>query len=147
MQSGMQTPSRAFFLQRFAFLALILAIGLSAATVSQASPTSPFYPVRVLADKVVSQIAKKPEIKLERRAQDVVISTKEPAKLDQASRAYDKTLDEVKDEAKNKGLQKGLEKAEEKLDRAIEKNPESKDKIEPILKKTRQIKQKLKEKD
>ena len=56
----------------------------------------------------------------------------------------------MRQEAKNKEVkkekvQKSLENAEKKLDKAIKENPQSKDKILPILEKTREVKEHVKE--
>lgn len=145
-------PESYHFQPTFTFLGLILVFGLLAGVVSAASPASLLYPVRVLADKVIAQVANKPELKLERRVDDVVVSLKKPAQFEKAGKAYEKTLNEVKNEAqkddvKIKGLQKGLNEAEEKLDKAIKEEPKSKSKIRPILEKTQEVKLKLKHKE
>lgn len=136
---------------RFALIGLILMFGLTAAGVSAAAPTSPLYPARVLADKLVAQVTHRPELKLEKRTQDIINAAKKPAELDQASKAYDKTLNEVKSEAneekENNNLQKGLKRAEENLNQAIKDYPESKKKIEPILEKTRGVKNSFRKSD
>lgn len=109
-----------------------------------------------MADKIIAKVTQKPEIRLERRSEDVVNFVKEPEQLNKASKEYEKALNEVKKEAikketgkstENKRLQKGLNKAAERLDQAIKQEPKSEKEVGPILEKTRKFKEELKEKN
>lgn len=138
-----------FFRQRFILAGLILALIVTTGAVSAASPTSPLYPVKVLADKVIAQVVKKPEIKLEKKIEEIASPTKKPEQLNKADKEDKKVLDEVKNETKVKGVeskefQKDLIDTEKKSDQTIKKDPEPKKQTDP--EESRNLKKQIKEK-
>lgn len=133
-------------------LLVVFSAGLAGLT-EAANPGSTLYPVKVLSDKVIAKVTGKPEIKIERRADDLIEVTKKspepaPKKVEEASKQYQKALDETekevkKDEKKEERINNSLNKQEEKLKEAIKENPKSEGKLEKALEKTQEAKEKL----
>lgn len=133
-----------------AFLTLVVLFLIGIVGIAQAAdPGTPLYPVKILSDKITGKVFNKPEIPVEKRA-DEVIKASEPKKIDEASKQYDKALDDAekdvkKDEDKKENLQKTLDRQEEEFKQAIKNNPKSEDKLEKVIEKTQDVKEKLKE--
>ena len=106
-------------------LSLIL-LGSSALGAAQAaSPGTTLYPLKLLSDDVVNG---KQELKVEKRAQEVIDSTDASQKQqDEALRQFQKTLEKTKEEAKQSGkvqqFRQTLENEEDKFKDAQERNP------------------------
>ena len=142
------TPNQGFnFSPRFAYgLIFVTFIFLTTGvyTIAQAAkPASFFYPVKLLSDDILAKITGKQEIKIEKRAQEVIDLSRGPnQQLEEANKQYQKTLEETKTEAAKSGreqeLRKTLEEQEQKLRQAQQQNPSWQ--LEEAIKKTEEVK-------
>lgn len=141
-----------YFRQGTIFLSLLIVflIGVAGFT-KAATPGSPLYKARVLSDEITGKISGKPELTMERRIKDVIeASKKQPAKIEQATIEYSKALEQTEQKIKkNEGIStrvsNSLDQQEQWLKKAIQENPASEEKLDVVLKRTREAKEKLQE--
>ena len=61
-----------------------------------AKPGSPLYQVKILSDNLIAKITGNQEIKIEKRAQEVIdLATGSEEHLDEATKEYQKALDQA----------------------------------------------------
>ncbi len=141
-----------YFKQSAAFLAILIFCSTALVSLAQAAdPGTPLYPVKLLADQIAAKVTDQPQLKVEKRAQDVInISKKQSSspKLNEAAKQYNKTLDqtakEVEDNPTHKQeFNKALNKQEKELDDAIKQNPQSEKELQKVLEDTKRVKNKL----
>ena len=124
------------------FVSLIILFTASVVGAAQAAkPGDKLYQVKILADDVYAGVLGKYEIKVERRAKEVIdLSTNSTAEIDKATRQYKKTLEETQKEIEESGreeyFKQSLEAQEEKFKEEMERNPKSRDHLEEVLKQT-----------
>lgn len=132
-------------------LAVVLVVSLSVAGIAQAAqPGDALYPVKVLSDKVVSTVLGKPQIQVQRRANDVINSSnKAPENLEKATNEYQKALNDAKQEAneqdtKKTELKNTLQQQTEKLKEVHTDNPKAQGLINQAVNATEQTQQEVK---
>src|SRR3989344_8935661 len=109
---------------------ILLMITAITGVAQAAKPGSPLYQVKILSDNLIAKITGNQEIKIEKRAQEVIdLATGSEEHLDEATKEYQKALDQAKQELQKSGRQQEfkevLEEQEEKFREAQEKNPAS----------------------
>lgn len=144
------TPKMPYFRYGAAFLTLMILFLAGLVGLAQAAgPATPLFPVKVLSDKITGKVLNKPEIPVEKRAQDL-IEASDPKKIEAAKGEYNKALDEAQKEAeksedKSKRLGNSLEKQEELFKKEIKENAKAEEKLKKLLEKTSNIKEKIRE--
>lgn len=139
-----------FFGRGLAFTSLILLLLGGVVGVAQASkPGDKLYPVKLAADEVAAKVTGNVEIKIERRAQDVIdVSKDSKGQLDEATKEYQKSLENSKEEAQRSGRQKdfadALDEQEKRLRKAKEDNPESADELQEAIMQTQRVRGEVK---
>lgn len=130
---------------------LIGAFLLSAITVGVAQAAKPgdaIYQLKILTDNTISTITNNPDLKVKRRAEDVIKVSNDPKKLDNAIRHYQQTVEEVKEKTQKpqnqQKLQQTIEDQEEKFKEAAKKNPAFLNKLPEIIKKKQEIEEEVK---
>lgn len=146
-------PSFPSFRYAVISLALVIMISSGIATLAgivQAADTgSPLYPVKILSDKVIAKVTGRPEIKVERRAEDLIEAVKkEGGSSGDAGRRYEESLTETEkevgqNEEKKARLQDSLNRQEESFRQAIKENPRAEEKLEKAIEKTQEVKENL----
>lgn len=116
------------------FLLLSLLI-VGAAKASK--PGDKLYPLKIITDKAEAKITRNPELKIERRAEDIIRVSDDPKRLDDAIIRYQKTVKEATQEVKptkaNK-LQQTLQRQEEKFKVQAKFHPALSEKLDEIIK-------------
>ena len=129
-----------------AFASITLLLFASVVGVAQAAkPGDVLYPVKLFSDQIVAQVSGKPEIKVERRGQEVIdLSNHSQEQLDEAAHQYQKSLNEAKNEAEKSGkkeeFNKALETQEQKFKNALENNPRSANGLQRAIEETQKVK-------
>lgn len=139
------------FKRGFVFAAVtLLFLGSVVGAAQAAKPGDKLYSVKVLADRVLAQVTGNYEVKVQRRAAEVIETSKSiestPAG-DQASREYQKALDEAKMKAVRSGTQEDLletlEKQEEKFKKESDGNGLNKGKLDEAIEQTEKVKDEI----
>ena len=122
---------------------LLLLFGGVVGVAQAAKPGNALYQVKLAADEVAATVLQKPEIKVKRRAQEVInVSSDSKEQLDEATREYQKSLEDSRQDAQRSGrgqdFANTLDEQEKKFRKAQEDNPESADKLEEAIKQTEQ---------
>lgn len=134
-----QPKNSYFFSKGIAFICLfILIMGGSLGITQAAKPNTLLYPVKILSDNALAKITGKPEMKIERRAQDVIKMTQnDPEDLEKAAQEYTKVLEELSrqknDPQDRENLKRTLTRQEEKLDQTLKSLPATNPKAEKVL--------------
>jgi len=124
-------------------LAVVLLTGSAFGAAQAANPGTRLYPLKLLSDEVLARITGKEELKVEKRAQEVINSTGASQKQqEEALEQFQKTLEETKKEAKESGrtqeFRQTLDSEENKFKNAQEKNPSQH--LEQAIKQTQNAK-------
>src|SRR3990167_5544083 len=100
-----QNHPHAYALKAATFaLAAVLLTGSVLGVAQAANPGTKLYPLKLLSDEVLAKITGKDELKIEKRAQEVINSTDASQRQrDEALDQFQKTLEETKKEAKESG--------------------------------------------
>jgi len=133
------------------FLAAALFFLGSLVGVAQAAkPGDKLYTVKVLADKIFAQVTGNYEVKVQRRAAEVIEtsrSNESTRAADRANREYQKALDEAKVKAvgsgKRENFKKILERQEEKFKKESESNDQTKERLDDVIKQTEKVKDEI----
>lgn len=130
-------------------LAIILTTSGLVGAAQAAKPGNVLYPLELILDEIASNITGKEEIKIEKRAQEVIESVESSQKQqEEAIIQYQKTLEDTKEEAQQSGRQQEfrqtLEKQEEKFQDAATKNPGAQEKLQEVIKQTQRAKEEVK---
>lgn len=132
------------------FASIVVLLSGSLLTAAQAAtPGNPLYQIKLLSEDIVVLITGRDELKIERRAQEVIdLSSDSSEHLDEATIEYQEAIRESKPEgqesAVNQKFKQTLEKQEEKFKKAIEKNPALKDKLKEVIEETQKTKGEVK---
>lgn len=128
----------------------LLFLGSVVGAAQAAKPRDKLYSVKVLADKVFAQVTGNYEIKVQRRAAEVIEASKSNESTPAANRAsqeYQKALDEAKVMAvksgKREGLEKALEEQGEKFRKESEGNEQTGEKLDDVIKQTEKVKDEI----
>src|SRR3989344_3027635 len=127
-----------------AFASLILLLLGSVVGVAQAAkPGDALYPVKLAADEAFATVSGKPEIKVERRGQEIIdVSNQSQQQLDEATKENLKSLENSMQDTQRSGrgqdFASTLDEQEKKFRKAHEDNPQSADKLEEAIKQTEQ---------
>lgn len=132
-----------------AFVLSTLIFSTVVGSAQAAKPGQTLYPLKILSDNVVAKITGKYEVKIEKRAQDVIdVSQKSESDLDEATKAYSETLEQTKKEAQKTQTQekfkKTLEVQEQKLKEAQQKNSNVQDKLQDVIERTQEVRGEVK---
>lgn len=123
-----------------------LAIFVALTGIAQAAvPGQLLYPVKLTTDNVLSRITNQPQIPIQNRANEVIEFSNKPdsQQLNQAVTQYQKSLQQAQTEASNAGqtviLKQSLQTQKLKLQQAVKNNPNSSQKLEPLIEQTEKI--------
>lgn len=139
-----QTKPHAYRLKALIVILTVVSFSGSVLGVSQAaSPGTTLYPVKLASDEILAKVTGRQELKIEKRAQEVIESANASQKQqDQALKEFQKALEETEEEAKKSGkfqeFQKALDNEKDKLKKAQEKNPSKQ--LEEAIKSTKKNK-------
>ncbi len=131
----------------FASVALVF-LGSVVGAAQAAKPGNALYPVKLLSDDIVAKVAGKPEIKIERRGQDIIdLSNNSKEQINEATNEYQKSLDETKKEVEKSGKSENVENAldqqEQKFREAQRRNPQSARNFDDAIRKTKEVKKQV----
>ncbi|MBI2594180.1 hypothetical protein HYW39_00620 [Candidatus Curtissbacteria bacterium] len=118
--------------------ALLVSVVTVFGVAQAAKPKDPLYPVKILSENLVAKVTGDYEIKVERRAQELIdLSSQSPQNLDEATRLYQETLDKAEKEAQKVGrgqeFRQTLDQQEEKLREAQRANPAAQQQLENAI--------------
>ena len=139
-----QNHPHAYALKAATFaLAAVLLTGSVLGVAQAANPGTKLYPLKLLSDEVLAKITGKDELKIKKRAQEVIESTNASQKQqEEALKEFQKALDQTEEEAKKSGksekFRQTLDSEEEKFKKAQEKNPSQN--LEEAIKRTKNAK-------
>lgn len=123
----------------------LLILGGFLTTAQTAKPGTLLYPLKLLSDNLIAKVSGRPEIKIEKRGQEVLdLARSSQDKLDDAANRYQKTLEETKQEAQKAGRQQEfkntLEKQEKKFKDATSQDPSLSTRLENTIRQTEETK-------
>lgn len=132
----------------FAIFTLLI-LGGFLITAQTAKPDTLLYPLKLLSDNLIAKVSGRPEIKIEKRGQEVIdLARSSQDKLDDAANRYQKTLEETKQEAQKAGRQQEfkntLEKQEKKFKDAASQDPSLSTRLENTIRQTEETKGQVK---
>ncbi len=128
----------------------LLFLGSVVGAAQAAKPGDKLYSIKVFADKVFAQVTGNYEVKVQRRAAEVIETSKSNESTPAAERAdheYQKALDEAKVKAvgseKRGNLTKTLERQEDRFKKESEGNSQTKEKLDDVIKQTERVKDEI----
>lgn len=124
-------------------LAVVIFSGSAFGVSQAASPGTSLYPLKLASDEILAKVTGRQELKIEKRAQEVIESTNTSQKQqEEALKEFQKALDETEEEAKKSGkseaFRQTLDSQENKFKKAQEKNPSHH--LEEAIKRTKNAK-------
>ncbi len=130
------------YLPGLALASIVLLVTLTSIA-QAANPGQSLYPVKLLTDDLVSKVTNKPELKIEKRGQELLELSHNPQnpKLLEAKKQYQQALNEATIEAKQpsqkKQLKQTLKDQQQKFEDQSKSDPASSKKLESVIEQTR----------
>lgn len=122
----------------FAVLLIIAGFGFLGFT-QKSKPGQALYPVKILSDKVYSQVTGDYEASINKRAQEVIEQSAKPnGGFEEATKQYQKAIEDARDkreksdEQKKEEFRRTLEEQEKKFRETLKQNPSHQSQLEEV---------------
>ncbi|MCL5784603.1 MAG: hypothetical protein M1142_04615 [Patescibacteria group bacterium] len=148
---GKQDSSRPYIPS--SLITAVVGIFLFSATlvgVAQAAkPGDHLYPLKILTDNTIAAVARNPELKVQKRAEDIIKVSSDSGRLEDAIKHYQQTVNDAKKEVQEKSqdqqkLKQTLKDQDKKFTEEAKKEPAFSSKLPEIINEDKKIEGEIK---